>query len=111
MVIPMKSVCTAISSFIETDIIPKAPQDRRLLLGAAALIAPKWIEKQVQENSEYLEMLGIMTGEGLVDTDKAEGVATSLLDKYGNYTLAMKNVTVSIGKDDVSRIVELSKML
>lgn len=99
----------ALVCYMDTDIIHKAPQNRRLLLGAIALVAPSVLDKKIQEYSSVLQTMGIMDSEKMVDDDRLENLCVDLVKKYGRYEMKLFDVSVSIGEEDVRRFLTICR--
>lgn len=94
---------------MDADIVHKAPQNRRLLLGAISLVAPSVLDKKVREFLPVLQTMGIMDGEGMVDVDRLETLCVDLVKKYGRYEMKIVDVTVSIGEEDIRRFLTICR--
>ena len=100
---------TAVCKYIDTDIINKAPRNRRLLLGVAVMATPNFLSKKCKEYNQLLSSLGIIDEDNKVDLDSLESVGTELMDKYGSYQMKLLDMEINITKDDISRLCQMCR--
>ena len=100
---------TAVCKYIDTDIINKAPRNRRLLLGVAVMATPNFLSKKCKEHCQLLSSLGIIDEDNKVDLDSLESVGTELMDKYGSYQMKILDMEINITKDDISRLCQMCR--
>lgn len=101
MVVSFDSFTTAIGAYIESEIVQKAPSNRRLLLGAVAMVAPAIVARKANDYSQYVKAIGMIDEEGNIEIDALEDMGTKLIEKYGQYQFKLLDVSVNITKEDV----------
>ena len=111
MVVSLDSVKRAVCSFMETDILYKAPEHKRFVIGAMIMMAPKIVEKKYSDWKDYISMMEIGTGEGQIDIDRAESLLCELMGKYGNYQMDLMGTRICINQDDVHKVASLARSL
>lgn len=109
MGVPFDTFKAAVSDYIEEEIVRKAPLNRRILLGAAALVAPAVLEQKYQSMMPYLMTLGLVDDQGTVNVDRLEEVGVDLVRRYGSFQMKVLDVGVSIGEDDVRKLATLCR--
>lgn len=109
MKIPFDTFKTVVCRYMDTDIIDKAPRNRRLLLGIGVMLAPTFLDKQVNEHLSLLCTLGVIDEEKQVDVDTLEDVTTKLIDKYGSYQMNVLDMTIDLTKEDVAKLSQMCR--
>lgn len=104
MKIRFDSFTTALCSYMETDIIEKLPQNRKLLMGVAVMAIPIMLSKKVNDYSELLCSLNVVDCDNYVDIDVLEDIGYKLIDKYGSYQMKFMDITINISKDDITKL-------
>ncbi len=100
---------SAVCKYMDTDIINKAPRNRRLLLGVAVMATPSFLEKKAKEYKQLLLALNVMDEDNNIDVDSLESVGTELINKYGSYQLKVLDIEINITKDDIARLCQMCR--
>lgn len=111
MIVRLDSIKKAVCSFMETEILSKVPNGKKLVVGALIMMTPKYIDMKYNELYPYIAMMELGTEDGQIDIDKADKTITDLMAKYGGYEMNLLGTTVKLGQADIHRIAELSKAL
>ena len=111
MVIRLESLERAICSFMETDILVKAPQGKRFAIGAMIMVAPKVVEKKYADLKGYIDMMEIGTADGQIDIDRAESVVCELMGKYGDYQMDLLGTRICLNQEDVHKLANLARQM
>lgn len=110
MKIAFESFTTALVSYWDSDVIQKAPKDERFPLGVAAIAAPSLVSGFVRKHSDMILEMELLDESNMVDIDKLESMGTQLMDKYGPFSVQIRNplklftdkpLVLSFGRDDV----------
>ena len=80
-----------------------------MFLGAIALVAPSFLDKQIQDHSSILQTMGIMDEQKMVDVDRLESLCVDLVKKYGRYEMKILDVSITIGEEDVRRFLTICR--
>lgn len=100
---------TVVCRYMDTDIIDKAPRNRRLLLGIGVMLAPSFLDKQVNAYLPVLCTLNVIDEDKQINVDTLEDVATKLIDKYGSYQMKLLDITVDITREDVIKFCQMCR--
>ena len=111
MVVRLDSLKKAVCSFIETEILSKVPNGKKIVIGAMIMVVPKFIDIKYKELYPYISMMELGTEDGQLDIDKAEKTLSELMTKYGGYSMDLLGTTITFNQSDIHRIAELSKAL
>lgn len=111
MKVKFDSFTTALCSYVETDIIGKLPQNKKLLMGIAVMAIPLLLSKKVNDYSELLCTLGVMDSSNCVDVDILEDTGYQLMDKYGSYQIKLMDMLIDITKDDITKLCALCRRI
>lgn len=109
MKIKFDTFTTAVCKYIDTDIINKAPRNRRLLLGVAVMATPNFLTQKARDYNKLLSSLEVIDEDNKIDIDTLESVGTELMNKYGSYQLKILDMAIDITRDDVSRLCQLCR--
>lgn len=111
MKVTLEALKTAICSFMDSDIISKAPQNKRFLFGAVTMMLPHIVDDKYHELMPYLKTMELVCDDGMIDIDKAEMEIVKIMDKYGSYSITMLGATISLNQADVHHLAELARMV
>lgn len=104
------SFMEALGSYIDTEIVQKAPRDRRMSMGVVALAAPMVLTRKANENAGLLRDMGLVDESMAVDVDALEDFLSKLMDRYGPYRFEIPKpfggLSVELTKDDVARFCQ-----
>lgn len=111
MVVGIDSLQRAICSFLETEVLYKTSEGKRLMVGALIMMAPKFVEKKYRDWNQYITMMELGTEDGQIDIDKAESAICELMGKYGNYHMDFMGTRITLDQNDIHKIAGLTRSL
>jgi len=92
-------------AFIDNEVIPKSPSDKKIWYIGMGILAPKMIDKYMDKYAELLQIAEVIDEDHMVCIDEAESFFSQLLTKSDGFVI----MGVKFNAEDIHKLADMAR--
>lgn len=105
MKVTINQISEGLARYIDQELVPKVPGIRKWMLGLAGGYAGQMLQGKAAENKVFLESLGVMDADGMIDIDALHTRLKAAADSSGTVTEHIPMIgDVTFDSSDIDRL-------